>query len=119
MVDSSVGAPARGPHGSFRFDSWEITPVLTNGRNLLTIEVADYNVNSYYVLNQPSFLQAGVVTDSAVLASTGGDGDQFRATVLSKRVQKVQRYSFQRASPRCIRWIRISTNGVKTWMPKS
>ena len=89
--------PARGPHDYFRFDSWEITPLLKEGRNLLCIEVAGYNVNSYYVLNQPSFLQAEVASNSTVLASTGGAGKQFEATILSERVQKVQRYSFQRA----------------------
>jgi alpha-L-rhamnosidase len=89
--------PARGPHDYFRVDSWEITPLLREGRNLLCIEVAGYNVNSYYVLNQPSFLMAEVTSDSSVLASTGGAGNQFEATIVSERVQKVQRYSFQRA----------------------
>ncbi len=89
--------PARGPHDFFRFDSWDITSLLAESRNLLCIEVAGYNVNSYYVLNQPSFLQAEVAEHSMVLASTGGDGNQFQATILSERVQKVQRYSFQRA----------------------
>ncbi len=89
--------PARGPHDYFRFDSWEITPLLVAGRNLVCIEVAGYNVNSYYVLNQPSFLQAEISANSSVLASTGGLGIPFLATILSERVQKVQRYSFQRA----------------------
>ena len=89
--------PARGPHDYFRVDSWDITPPLNEGRNLLSIEVAGYNVNSYYVLNQPSFLQAEVTAKSSVLASTGGSGSQFKATILSERLQKVQRYSFQRA----------------------
>ena len=89
--------PARGPHDYFRVDSWEITPLLSDGKNLLCIEVAGYNVNSYYVLNQPSFLMAEVTSNSSVLVSTGGAGVQFKATILSERVQKVQRYSFQRA----------------------
>jgi alpha-L-rhamnosidase len=89
--------PARGPHDYFRFDTWDITPLLGEGGNLVCIEVASYNINSYYVLNQPSFLQAEVATNSSVLASTGGAGSQFQATILSERVQKVQRYSFQRA----------------------
>ena len=92
-----ASGPARGPHDYFRVDSWEITPLLNEGSNLLCIEVAGYNVNSYYVLNQPSFLQAEVESNSHVLTSTGGDGNQFEATILSERVQKVQRYSFQRA----------------------
>ena len=84
--------PARGPHDYFRVDSWEITPLLSEGRNLICIEVAGYNVASYYVINQPSFLQAEVASNSSVLASTGGSGSQFESTILSERVQKVQRY---------------------------
>ena len=89
--------PARGPHDYFRVDSWDITQYLSEGTNLLCIEVAGYNVNSYYVLNQPSFLQAEVTSNLSVLASTGGAGSQFKATILSERLQKVQRYSFQRS----------------------
>ncbi|HEX2971024.1 MAG TPA: hypothetical protein VHP11_01755, partial [Tepidisphaeraceae bacterium] len=60
------------------------------------IEVAGYNVNSYYLLDQPAFLQAEVVTPDKTLASTAGDAVQFSAGILSYRLQKVQRYSFQR-----------------------
>jgi len=88
--------PARGPRGYFRVDLWDITPRLVKGRNVVCVEVAGYNVNSYYVLNQPSFLQAEVTTESSVLASTAGEGEPFEAQVLTQRVQKVQRYSFQR-----------------------
>ena len=44
------------------------------GRTIVAVEVAGYNVNAYYVLDAPSFLQAEVVTDSDVLASTAGAG---------------------------------------------
>jgi len=89
--------PARGPHNHFRVDTWDITHLLVAAKNMVCIEVAGYNVNSYYVLNQPSFIQAEVATDSAVLASTGESGNRFQARIISERVQKVQRYSFQRA----------------------
>jgi alpha-L-rhamnosidase len=89
--------PARGPHDHFRVDLWDITPLLVKGRNFVCVEVAGYNVNSCYILNQPSFLQAEVTTDSEVLASTGGDGQPFEAKILCARVQKVQHYTFQRA----------------------
>ncbi len=89
--------PARGPKDHFRVDLLDITPLLVKGRNFICVEVAGYNINSYYVLNQPSFLQAEVATDSEVLASTGGGGQPFEATILPQRVQKVQRYTFQRA----------------------
>lgn len=92
-----ASGPARGPRGYFRQDFWEITPLLVPGVNFVCIEVAGYNINSYYILNQPSFLQAEITTDSAVLASTGGSGAPFQAQILRERIKKVQRYSFQRA----------------------
>ena len=91
--------PARGPHGWYRVDDLDLAPRLQRGRNVLAVEVAGYNVNSYYLLDQPSFLQAEVVADGRVLAATGGAGEagrRFEAGPLSERVTKVQRYSFQR-----------------------
>ena len=84
--------PARAGHGWYRVDEWSLPP----GRNTVAIEVAGYNVNSYYVLDQPSFLQAEAVAGDRVLASTGGAGSPFAAAIVSERIQKVQRYSFQR-----------------------
>lgn len=88
--------PARGPHGYYRLDEWDITPSLHAGENHVAFEVAGYNINSYYLLDQPSFLQAEVVAVSKVLASTAGGGVQFVARILPERLRKVQRYSFQR-----------------------
>ncbi len=88
--------PARGPHGYFRIDQWDLTDHLTSGRNVVAIEVAGYNVNSYYTIDAPSFLQAEVVAGGAVLAATGRGDKPFEAHVLKERVQKVARYSFQR-----------------------
>jgi len=104
--------PARGPHGYFRVDEWDITDRLRPGENVIAFEVAGYNVNSYALLDQPSFLEAEVVGgDGRVVASTGGKGAPFAATLLSQRVQKVQRYSFQRPfsevyrlTPDCDAW---------------
>jgi alpha-L-rhamnosidase len=89
--------PARGPHGFYRVDEWDVTASLTPGRNVIAIEVAGYNINSYWILNQPSFLLAEVTSGDAVLASTAGDGVPFAASILNQRIQKVQRYAFQRA----------------------
>jgi alpha-L-rhamnosidase len=88
--------PARGPHEYYRVDEWDLTPALLSGKNWVAIEVAGYNVNSYYLIDQPSFLQAEVVAGPNVLASTAGRGNRFEARILSERRQKVQRYSFQR-----------------------
>lgn len=87
--------PARGPHGYYRVDEWPLAQALGE-KNVLAIEVAGYNVNSYYLLDEPAFLQAEVVSQGRVLASTAGQGKAFDATVLTHRLQKTQRYSFQR-----------------------
>ncbi len=88
--------PARGPHGFFRVDEWDITPSLSAGTNIVAIEVVGYNVNSYYVLNQPSFLQAEIAAGNDVLAATGHGQKAFQATILSQKVRKVERYSLPR-----------------------
>ncbi len=87
--------PARGPHGYFRVDEWTLTN-LKNGTNHIAVEVAGYNSNSYYVLDQPSFLQAEITDNGKVLASTAGTGEKIKAHILTERLQKVQRFSFQR-----------------------
>jgi alpha-L-rhamnosidase len=87
--------PARGPHGYWRVDQWPLRN-LAAGENVLAIEVAGYNVNGYYLLDEPSFIQAEIVAEGKVLASTAGKGALFEACILEEKVQKVQRYSFQR-----------------------
>ena len=86
--------PARAGHGFFRVDEWDLAPHLHAGRNEVVIEVAGYNANSYYLLDQPSFLQAEIVAGGRVVAATGGSG--FATGIRHDRLQKVQRYSFQR-----------------------
>jgi alpha-L-rhamnosidase len=103
--------PARGPHGFFRVDEWPLDRCGT-GKNTLAVEVAGYNVNSYYLLDQPAFLQAEVVSNGKVLASTGGQGANFEATILTQRLQKVQRYSFQRPF---IEYYRLSEGDDHWW----
>ncbi|MBN1417543.1 MAG: hypothetical protein JXP34_02140 [Planctomycetes bacterium] len=88
--------PARGPHGFYRVDEWNLTDRLRPGTNAVAIEVAGYNANSYYLLDQPSFLQAEVVAGGKVLAATGAEVNPFAAAIVTERLQKVQRYSFQR-----------------------
>ncbi len=88
--------PARGPHGFFRVDEWDLTGKTRPGVNVVAIEVASYNVDNYYLPNQAPFLQAEVISGGKVLASTSGAGVAFEGRLLRERVQKVERYSFQR-----------------------
>ena len=88
--------PARAAHGYYRVDEWNLTDLLRPGQNVVAFEVAGYNVNSYYLLDQPSFLQAEITAGDKVLAATGSARNPFEAAILCERVQKVQRFSFQR-----------------------
>ena len=88
--------PARAGHGYYRVDVWDISKHLKPGKNVVAIEVAGYNSNSFYLLDQPSFLQAEVKKGDKVLASTDGEGAPFEAAILDYRLQKVRRFSFQR-----------------------
>ena len=84
--------PARAPKGFFRVD--EIPLEARKGRNVLAIEAAGYNCQSYYHMNQPSFLQAEVESEGHILVATGPSG-AFEAGRLP-RVRKTVRYSLQR-----------------------
>jgi len=88
--------PARGPHGYFRVDEWRLTGKLRPGKNLVAVEVAGYNVNSYYLLKHPPFLAAEVESGGQILASTAGEGVHFEGRILTDRLQRVERFSVQR-----------------------
>lgn len=95
--------PARGPKGFFRVDEWNLGKHLVTGTNLVAIEVSGSYAGGYYTIQQPSFLQAEVEIDGKVVASTQGKGRKFKALPLHERVQKAQRYSYQRAFAECYR----------------
>ena len=88
--------PARGPRGWFRVDEWDLTGRLKSGKNIVAVEVAGYNVGSYYLLDQPAFLQAEIVADDGKTLAATGRSNSFECHILDERVQKVQRYSYQR-----------------------
>ena len=85
--------PARAAKNHFRID--ELPLQLEQGRHLLEIEVSGCNVNSYFYMDQTSFLQAEIVSETGyVLCWTGHD---FKAFDLShERITKTPRYSLQR-----------------------
>jgi len=95
--------PARAGHDYYRVDSWDLSKYLQPGANHLAVEVASYNVNSYYLLDQPAFIQAEVLTGDKVLAATSPQTTDFLAHPLKDRLQKVPRYSFQRPFTECYR----------------
>lgn len=85
--------PCVAAHDFYRIDAYDITPYLRWGKNVVAIEVAGYNCPSYYLLDQPSFLQAEIEADGKVVAATGKD---FDAYALGQRVADVKKFSFQR-----------------------
>ena len=80
--------PARTGHGFFRVDEYDLSKHLKIGDNIVAVEVAGYNVNSYYTLDQPSFLQAEVESDGKIILSTGSEPG-FEAFQIKERLQKV------------------------------
>ena len=86
--------PARSAHGFFRVDELDLSKYLNNSINIVTVDVAGYNVCSFYHLDQPSFLTAEIVSDGKVVAATGVGG--FICRVLSEHEERVHRYSYQR-----------------------
>jgi alpha-L-rhamnosidase len=87
--------PARAAHGYFRVDEWPIDRFLRRDGSHFAIDVAGYNINSYYTLDQPAFLQAEVIDAGGhVLAATGTDA--FDAILPLEHVRRVERYSAAR-----------------------
>ena len=82
--------PARAAHGYFRVDDW---PLDEAGN--LAIEVAGYNVNSYYTLDQPAFLLAEIVDARGEVIAATGDAT-FSAHLRDDHVKRAERYSVAR-----------------------
>lgn len=112
--------PCVAAHDYYRIDSYEITNFLNPGDNIVSIEVCGYNTPSYYLLDQPSFLQAEIKIGNEIIAATGTPND-FSAYILNQRKPDVARFSFQRPlteyyvlSPDYNQWMTdISWNGAK------
>ena len=109
--------PARGPHGWFRMDEWDLSRVARKGDNRLNIVGVAYNTTTYYIVEHDPFLQAEVLADGKVVRATG-DG-KWDAN-FTERVRKTQRYSLQRAQsevyevPRHDHWEWWKRDGFKS-----
>ena len=104
--DDFIGVgPARCGHGFYRVDRIVIDPFAADGgadtvNKEIRIIVAGYNVNSFAYLDMPAFLCAELTEDGRVIGRTApGDAadNLFEARVYTRRIQRIQRYSFQRA----------------------
>ena len=86
--------PARAGHGYYRVDEVDISKFLTQEKNIVCIYVDGYYVENFYLIKQPSFLCAEIISDGKVVAATGKYG--FEAKYHNERIRKVVRYSMQR-----------------------
>ncbi len=104
--------------GYYRIDEYRIEKMLKPGDNIIAVEVAGYNVDNYYLLNQPSFFQAEIASGDNILAATKSQGTysdnpagkdpsfankekavadgRFHGAKLGQRMQDVPKFSFQR-----------------------
>ena len=62
--------PARAGHGRYRVDEIDISKFMSQDKNIVCIYVDGYNVENYYLIKQPSFLCAEIVSDGKVVAAT-------------------------------------------------
>lgn len=85
--------PARCAHGFFRVDELDLSKYVKD-RSVITISVAGYNTDSFYHIDQPSFLCAELIENGSVSAATGDDG--FICRVMTEHEQKAERYAGQR-----------------------
>ena len=85
--------PARCAHGFYRVDELDLTAYASE-KAVITVNVAGYNADSFYHLDQPSFVCAELIEDGEITAATGGDG--FLCRVMTEHEQKAQRFSGQR-----------------------
>lgn len=91
--------PSIAAHGYFRVDQYDLTAKLSGGTHVIAIEVAGYNIDNYYIPNQPSFVQAEVVADGKPLVVTHSralDVPTFQMAISQQRLAFSPKFSFQR-----------------------
>lgn len=93
-----AAGPARAGHGFYRVSEYTVSG-LSESTNIISIIAAGYNINSFYLLDMPSFLCAEIERKGEILYSTGVK--DFEAVRYSSRTVKTPRYSFQRPFTEC------------------
>lgn len=86
--------PARAGRGYYRVDKLPVGKYLTEKENRVVVLVNGYHCDSYYFVNEQAFFCAEFVSDGEVFGETGGDA--WNTYIYDRKIQKVQRYSFQR-----------------------
>ncbi len=94
FIDSQFSGygPARAAHGYSRQDEYDLT--FWAGKDVtLSVEVYSANVNTYYTVDETPFFAAELYRKEKLFAKSR----DFTAYRMTGRVQKVQRFSFQRS----------------------
>ena len=86
--------PARCAHGFYRVDELDLSDMIKE-ETVVTVNVAGYNADSFYHLNQPSFLCAELIENGEITAATDTK-NSFLCRVITEHEQKAQRYAGQR-----------------------
>jgi alpha-L-rhamnosidase len=127
--------PARTAHHHARVDEWAVWGD-PNGALRVIIEVMAYGVPTFCSTDEPAFCCAELVTGGKALVWTAPRGGGFAAEHRAERVQKVERYSYQRAfleayrfDPRGLAWLEPGYSPARslaiarvahrrTWLPR-
>lgn len=86
--------PARCAKNTFRVDELDITTYLRQGKNTVAVWVVNSKVRCFQHCLNDGFLTCEILSKNNVLLYTGRD---FKASIFYPRLNKVNRYSFQRA----------------------
>ena len=109
--DALVGrGPARTAHGHARVDEWRAS-ANEAGAFHVRVEVMGYGVPTFCSTDEPPFCCAEIIVGNRVVAWTAPIGGGFLAEQRKERVQRVERYSYQRAF---VEAYRIAESGA-TW----
>ncbi len=94
-----AAGPARAGHGFYRVSEYTLRDELSDKKTVASIIAAGYNVNSFYLLDKPSFLCAEAERKGEIIFATGREDTE--AVRYGARIQKTPRYSFQRPFTEC------------------
>jgi len=88
--------PQKCGQGWWRKDLLDITSYLKEGDNEILIDVIHYGIDAFYYELQPAFIMAEILCDGSPLCYTDIAGGGFSVVRNLSKVQKTQRYSYQR-----------------------
>lgn len=89
-----MSGPSRAGRGFYRVDEIDVSKHLTRDKNELLVLVNSYRCDNFYLINQAPFLCAELIGKDGASCETGSEA--WRAYRYTQKLQRVQRYAFQR-----------------------